>query len=119
MTLGEYIRSECANCNSDMSCKGIGIHDNLLVFGFGPKEKCVVMDSERCKYLEECVLPAVESACEDNAAKWLDARNHYYKVTKQENPATKLCNRCKKPMQKGRSLCPSCLKDRRKSARNR
>lgn len=57
MTAADFVRAECANHQSDSSCLGVWIGDDLAITRCDPKPRCHVLDGHACPYLEKVVLP--------------------------------------------------------------
>lgn len=68
MTLTNLAALHCANYNTDGSCVGAMIDDDLQIRVCRPKPKCLLNTAGvRCRYFEECVMPM-------NSSDWPELR---------------------------------------------
>ncbi len=62
MIISDFVRAECANFQSNGSCSGVWINDDLTITRCDPKPRCLVLEGRACPYLETMVLPIARSA---------------------------------------------------------
>jgi len=115
MTPLQFAREECANYQSDGSCLGVVIEDDLSVRRCDSKPKCLLAAPKRCGYFEECVAPMADMAGDPRRAVALQvAVAEYRQATNQKPLAARPCPECGLPLQRGKQLCPACAARRRK-----
>ena len=117
MTPLQFVREECANHQPDGSCTGVG------VFPFekmDAKPRCLVSQSNRCLYFEECVAPMADMVSDPRRAAALQgALAEYRRMTKQAEAQTRRCPDCGGPCQTRKRYCPTCALKRRKMSTRR
>lgn len=127
----QFAKEQCSNYQSDGSCLGMGIRDDGSPYCFGRKQKCVLVDKERCKFFEECVLPMgidpvnarnEQRLREKDEAIRLYASDHEKSLGKVLSKGTgRLCPHCRKrELEPSKQLCYVCREQREKDgARDR
>ena len=120
MTPLQFISEECANHQSDGSCMGAVINDDLSITRCDSKPRCLVAEGKRCSYFEECVAPMVNMVSDPRrAAEIQEAVAEYRQITNQKAPAIRPCPECGGPCQPRKRFCPACVDKRRKAAKRR
>ena len=113
----QFITVDCANLESDGSCRGIMIAPDLTMRVCRPLPRCLVAEGKRCEYVETCVAPMADWTTEPRlAASRQAAVAEYRRITKQGEDLTRQCPECGGPMRKGKQYCPECADARRKAS---
>jgi hypothetical protein len=72
-------KAECANCDSEGNCAGIGIADGLSLYRFRRPGKCYLAEQplKRCAYFEQSLAPAAKARLRaaETMAQRISARN--------------------------------------------
>ena len=121
MTPLQFAKENCANYQTNGSCLGMGIRDDLSQYSFGKKPRCVLANNQPCQYFEECVLPVgsdkttargvVLATHRDEAAKLYRLTSGSLTVSALSK---RLCPECnKRPLEPYKRLCYECRASKR------
>ena len=104
---------ECANYESDGSCAGLMLTDDLRTVQGKKYPKCLLgTPGIRCRYFEEAVMGMDRSALsEGNRRRWNEALRDYRVAANVPNPDAylRLCRLChKRPLEPNKQLCYVC-----------
>lgn len=120
MTALQLVREECANHQSDGSCAGAMINDDLSILCSIPQSRCLVAEGKRCPYFEECVAPMVNMVTVPRRlAEIQEAVAEYRRITKQKDTPARPCPDCGGSCQPRKRYCPNCAHAREKAAKRR
>jgi len=113
----QLAKEECANYDGG-GCLNIIILDDLTNHS-GPRiERCKLLDGQKCRYFEDCVLPLVTLASDPDRVKAFTAASTKYKLEHKMDGVGRVCPDCARPLGYRKQLCPVCAKMRQK-IRNR
>ena len=102
---------ECANHNSNGSCLGAIIDDDLMIRKCCPKPKCLLgTRGVRCEYFEQCVMPMGRTSLSPlDHEEWDKAIREYKRAgnVPGANRGT-ICKRCGKRAEPRRQYCYIC-----------
>jgi hypothetical protein len=113
-------KAECANCDSDGNCAGIGIADDLSLYRFRQPGRCYIAEGQRCIFFEQCVAPAAQARLRDaatteqriSARRFADGVREYDMATLPV-PTAKYakCKSCHRQVYAPKRLCEQCAKN--------
>ena len=116
MTPLQLAQTHCANWNSDGSCLGAIIDDDLKIRRCRPRPRCIVgTPGQRCSYFEECILP-MERSLHDarQRQEFEDAARQYRLAANVPSEEKRACPDCGRPMEPRQRFCPICADSRRR-----
>jgi len=114
MTLLQIAQNHCANWQTDGSCLGAIIDDDLKIRRCVPKPKCVLATlGSRCLYFEECVAPNVKHFDGRYREQFEEALRAYRLAANVPSACSRLCPECRRPIEPRRRFCAVCAAARR------
>ena len=125
MTPLQLAKAECANCDGEGNCQGIGIKEDLSLYRFRQPGRCYLAPDGKgkiaaCRYFEECVLPMlpklephIHGRSPQQIANLREAR-HAYEMAVMPIPTSKYakCSSCSAKVIPPRRLCVKCANRR-------
>ena len=116
MTLLQIAQNHCANWQTDGSCLGAVIDDDLQIRRCVPKPKCVLATlGSRCLYFEECVAPNVRHFDGRYREQFEETLRAYRLAANLPSACSRLCPECRRPIEPRRRFCAVCAAARRRA----
>jgi hypothetical protein len=117
MTPLQLAKAECANCDCNGNCQGVGIRDDLSLYFFRVPGRCYLADKpiQRCTYFEETIHPLPERMEKGDAKqnkRIADYQQAVFNYKRQlaisQNGFYRKCRDCGKQIPRSRIFCPEC-----------
>ena len=128
MTPLQAVKAHCDNYQSDGTCLGIRIRDDLSLYRFRHEGlPCLLADRKRCEHFEEIVVPmkmsyeTPESTVRAKSKeKSVSTYLKLHKLIPQKTEAKRVCRECRRVEVNGNQIfCYKCSEKRHKISKRR